>query len=147
MGTNVITGANPSDLSEMQDVNVRLNSLQVISGGYQDLGLVIDATNMAAGATVYSNWYDNVEWVRNSIVLVQTDQQYDLLSQIRDSQGNIDGNGSSIAATQSANTTNFRKHISTGANSIFGYSVKYGLKNSSASPNTYGRARVQLMGL
>lgn len=127
--------------------------LEGIKAFFKDLGLVIDATNMAAGATVYSNWVDNVEWVRNGILLAQCDQQYDIQQQVRDSNS-ISAYATNIIATQIAVASPnwamaklLQSSTSTGLSAVFGYSVRFGLKNSSASPNTYGKLRVQLMGL
>lgn len=108
---------------------------------FQDLGLVVDATNMAAGATVYSNWYDGVDWIRNIIALSSSDQQYDIVIKRRDTALNESGMTlkSAQASSGSLATNTF--------SALLGYSVCFGIKNSSASPNTTAKLRIQMLGL
>lgn len=113
----------------------------------QDLGLSVEGLTMAAGATVYGNWIDNVEWARNAILLAQSDQQYDITVQRRDNSltGSINF---TLASAQSAQSgSNWRSHAITGTSALLGYSARFGITNSSASVNTYGRIRAQLLGL
>jgi hypothetical protein len=120
----------------------------VTGSGYKDLGLVIDGS-IAAGATLSSNWFDNVSWVRNIVMLSQSDQQYDIQIYVRDIAGV--GTSSILAAytpasNQAANGTAWRVTQLSGTNALLGYSVQFRLKNSSASPNTFARLRVQILG-
>ncbi|KIL35864.1 hypothetical protein SD71_10765 [Cohnella kolymensis] len=113
----------------------------------KDVGLAIDASNMAAGAIIFGNWTDNVHWVRNVVVLAQSDQQYDVGVGRRDFSGATDI-GSTVASTQNAVLSpNWRSHPLTGSSGVLGYSVRFFIKNSAAVPNTYGRLRAQLLGL
>lgn len=110
---------------------------------YKDLGLAIDATNIAAGATVYSNWIDGVQWVRTVTLLCSTDQQYDIYFTVRDSSGTI-GSDVSIVTAQAAASGWWRRHY---ANNQYAYSVRFGIKNVSASLATNAKLKVQLVGI
>lgn len=122
-------------------------NVQLSGSKTQDLGLNVEGLTMAAGATVYGNWIDNVEWVRSAILLAQSDQQYDVTVQRRDNSltGSINF---TLASAQSAQSgSNWRSHAITGANALLGYSARFGITNSAAVANTYGRIRAQLLGL
>ncbi len=115
---------------------------------YKDLGVIIDASTMAAGAIVYSSYFDDLEWVRNIICLSQSDQQYDLVYFRRDFNGNVDTSGQNIGTSLSAYPSpNWRYNTAISNVGLIGYSARFYIKNSSASPNTYGRLRVQLLAL
>lgn len=119
----------------------------VIVNGYkwEDKGLIVSGTSMAAGATVYSNWFDSVDWVRNLIYLAQSDQQYDVKVQRRDSSGAASGDGGLSADAQALTGVGvYRTHIN--SNSFLGWSARFGMKNSSASANTVAILRMQFLG-
>jgi hypothetical protein len=105
---------------------------------YEDLGLVIDAVNVAAGAFVYSSTFVNVQWVRNIVALSQSDQQYDIYSYLSDSSGIVSSSVLiSSTALGSVPNTWWRNNVYNSTNGVLGYGVKFGIKNSSASPNTF----------
>jgi hypothetical protein len=135
-------------IENMQHDAVNKAKRMVLTGSkYEDLGLNVEGLNMAAGAFVYGSWIDNVDWVRNIVFLAQSDQQYDVVVNRRDKAGASSWDYN-IATAQSAVTgSNWRAHPANGVNALLGYSARIGIKNSSASSNTYGRVRVQLMGL
>lgn len=146
------TVVNTADMLEAiyNSLVVNKNAGMKIQGSnYQDLGQVVEGLNMAAGATVYSPYYTDLEWVRNVICLAQSDQQYDIGHQRKDTSGAIDSTNNTIGSNLSAllapnyrSTTNPSLGIG-----LLGYSTRFYIKNSSASANTYARLRVQLIGL
>lgn len=133
------------------ETTARLHKKIGPNGGYSDLGAIIDTTNMAAGATVYSNWIDGIDWVRNILIMAQSDQQYDLGITRRDSFGVVTSDYVLIT-NNAANSGSYRPFIANATSlvatsGLTGYSARFFIKNSSASPNTIGKLRVQLMGL
>ena len=116
-------------------------------GKYLDLGAVITATNMAAGATAFSGWNDNVALVRNITLLSQSDQQHDIGVTRRDAGTATSGIGTALVTNQPSTASDWRSNSIAPPNAILGYSARFYLKNSSASPNTVGNLRVQLMGV
>ena len=112
----------------------------------KDLGQIITGVNMAAGATLYSTLQTDLQWVRNVIIFVQSDQQYDLALVRYDTDGVSALYNATIAGTQDVVATpNWRAHVF--SNLIIGKSCTFGIKNIAAVPNTYGNVRVQLLGL
>lgn len=116
---------------------------------YQDLGLVIDATNMAAGATVYGSLISGLEWVRNFIMLYTSDQNFDIMIKRQDTAGNISG-GSTLKSAAVGDSSRYALPFSLAnvsvASSLIGYAATFGIKNVSASPNTFAKLWIQLMG-
>lgn len=73
---------------------------------YKDLGLVIDAVNVAAGATVYTPWYDNTQWVKNILFFLAntaTGGNVSLNRINRDSSGRADVGFAMFTGTVSTN--------------------------------------------
>lgn len=116
-------------------------------GKYQDLGQVITGTNMTTGTIIYSATISNAQWVRNIVLLTQSDQQYDIGIQKIDSSGIADFITWISTNLSATGTSSWRTLTFIGVNGILGASAKIVLKNSSASANTVGNVRVQLMGL
>lgn len=117
---------------------------------YQDLGLVLDNNNVAAGATVYSSYIDNVEWVRNAVVFTVANQQYDFVVARKNTEGAEDW-ASTIFTGQTSHAA-YRPVVlvsssSLNASAVFGKSVKFGIRNTSASTMTNAKIKIQLMGL
>jgi hypothetical protein len=123
-------------------------NVKVMGGKYEDKGLNVEGLNMAAGAVVYGSWIDNVDWVRNLVILAQSDQGYDLVMQRRDTSNAASFDTNPVTGqTTTGGSSSWRTHAIAGASALLGYSTRFGIKNSSASANTFGRLRVQLMGL
>lgn len=112
---------------------------------YKDLDLVVDAVNMAAGATVYSDYYTDLEWVRNMLIFASTDQQFDIMIKNKDNAGTIP-NAYATNSNQSAQPVSYGRYPVNGTSALLGYSACFGIKNSSAVPNTFGKLKVQLIG-
>jgi len=120
-------------------------------GKYLDLGLAIDGVNMAAGATVLSEWINNVSWVRYIIAQVSSDQASQLVAYRRDSSLEIIDWGSTLATITAGGVSYvpiaaMPQQSATGASAILGYSARFGIKNTAAVPNTFAKVRIQLMG-
>jgi hypothetical protein len=117
---------------------------------YEDLGLVIDTT-IAAGATVMSSDYVGLEWVRNINLYSQSDQAHDLYLYKRGPYGANNNHapyGVAVASALAATSTSqIRCSTVTGANATLGYTVKFGMKNTGASPTTFSKLNVELLGL
>jgi hypothetical protein len=118
----------------------------VNGSSFQDLGLFLEGLNMAAGANATSNLISNTAWVRGIVLLTQSDQQYDIGIQRVDSAGTIDWISWTTTAQPSTGSSQWRPIIYSGATALVGVSFKFVIKNSSASPNTFARIRVQLLG-
>lgn len=124
---------------------------QKIEGKYQDLGQVVTGTNMGAGTVVWSNWIDNVNWVRYIRIMVQSDQVCQISISRRDST--LTGDSpiaafTNIAATGSGAWAYYimTPTASDTTNGIPGYSFRIGVKNTAASANTFANLRVQIIG-
>lgn len=119
-------------------------------GKTQDMGQVLTGSSVAAGATAYGDWVDGVDWVRNIVFLAQSDQNYDLVHQVRDKDGTTSLEASFVTGqSATAGGTSWRKHVqamSSGNSGILGYSARFGMKNSGATPSNV-KLRVQLLGL
>lgn len=118
---------------------------------YKDLGLVIDATNVPAGATVMSAIFTGLQWVRNARYLGACDQTHSVFGFPRDSssvESGISALGASAQpSTGGANT--FRAYTltsaaSTASSGVFGHGVRFQMKNEGASVASYAKMRVQL---
>ncbi|MFA5731855.1 MAG: hypothetical protein WC934_07610 [Acidithiobacillus sp.] len=121
--------------------------------GYKDLGAIInytDDTGKAQNEVVESAWYDNAEWVRNMILLINVDQQYDVFLYRRDSAEQTDW--SSTILSDSSATSNAYAPISlipsnTGSiNAIVGYSFKFVIKNKAAGAMKKAILKCQVLG-
>ncbi|MDA8212148.1 MAG: hypothetical protein M0021_09765 [Clostridia bacterium] len=141
----VLDGDGNEQVIELEVVDGRLRSQP--ESRYQELGLVVEGLNMAAGAIVYGSWIDNAEFVRNIVTLTQSDQQYDVGLNRRDSTLNADSGATVLATNQPAITTAWRPALGVGAAALVGYGVMFYVKNSSTAANTYARVRAQLLGL
>ncbi|NRD80272.1 hypothetical protein HPT25_23400 [Bacillus sp. BRMEA1] len=115
-------------------------------GKIQDLGIVISATNMAAGATVYSSLITGTPWVRNLLMLTQSDQQYDIGVSRVDTSGIQDWT-TWVSTNNGSTASSWRPVQVVGASALLGVSAKLAIKNSSASANTFANVRAQLIGL
>jgi hypothetical protein len=118
---------------------------------YRDLGLIIDATNVPAGAYAYSNYFDNMQWVRSFAAMVGCDQAYSLHINLKDTSGATHGDSvvNSVVSNQSATggAANLRQHrVGQNAPGLLGYSARFAVKNEGASPAAI-RLRMQLLGL
>lgn len=118
---------------------------------YKDLGQVINSVNIAAGATVYSNWIDNVQWVRSLITLSQSDQTYDINMQRRDTALSSTTESQLVAGLPASPGQYISRLFigvnASGTNGIPGYSFRVAMKNISASVNTYAKLNMQIMGV
>jgi hypothetical protein len=118
---------------------------------YQDLGQVLDAGSIPAGATVYSQAYTQLTWVRNVIVFAQIDTAGWAVTIMRgDSSGVFDW-AVQLGSSSSSTGANWGVQIgsagqSGGSSGVLGYQAKFGLKNTSGSASTVGKLRVQLLG-
>lgn len=123
--------------------------VQIAGSQYQDLGQILSGTNMAAGAVISeSSYHTNVQWVRNIVCLAQSDQQYTILMYRQDT-GLVADWGFTIAnniAATGASTSNWNTSLIYGTNALPSYGLKFAIKNSSASANTFANLRVQLLG-
>lgn len=128
-----------------------IHPINDITSPYQDLGLVVEGLNMAAGAVVYSEYYDSVEWVRNVFAMATSDQQYNIGLRRRDTSGQSDF-GAAWATNQAAPAGGtYRGHplpaSGTSGHGLLGKSAAFYIQNTSTVSNTYARLRVQLFGL
>ncbi|MEN6372306.1 MAG: hypothetical protein ABFD64_09875 [Armatimonadota bacterium] len=150
----MLTASNETTKRSQEVVATSDGALRADPSGsrYQDLGLVIDATNVAAGACVWSSYYENVQWVRNIVLFIKSDQQYRGVLVSKDSSGTASGdaNYDAIVASVAASGSTFRLHrtgIGLTYGGFLGYSAKFGVKNDSAVQASYAQLRVQLLGL
>jgi len=114
---------------------------------FKDLGQVITATNMAAGAMISSNFFDNLQWTRYWRATYQSDQTIQVGVCNRDTTLATnwgDYNSSSCPATGSSSWGGIAV---TNQYGTLGYSAKFTVKNNSASANTFARLNIQLMGV
>jgi len=117
---------------------------------YLDLGLIVDK-QLNAGASASSVWFDDLSWVRKIKISVASDQQIEVSMQTRDSFGQQDyGSTLFSAISATGGSTLFRPMTvidvgnNSGASGLIGHGAKLTIKNTSASPNTYTKMRVQL---
>lgn len=115
---------------------------------YMDLGLVIEGSAVASGATVWAaGWVDDVHWARNVMLLIQSDQQSDVLVTCRDSSEtggvNTKGVANGIAASSGSG---WRPVAIAGASALVGFSAQFAIKNAGASEAANLCLRVQLLG-
>jgi hypothetical protein len=120
---------------------------------YRDLGLIIDATNVPAGAYAYSNYFDNMQWVRSFAAMVGSDQSYSVHLYIRDTAGTTHGDSTlnSVVGNQSATggPTNLRQHRVGQLGTVpgfLGYSARFAVKNDGSAAAAI-KVRMQLLGL
>ncbi len=113
--------------------------------GSQDIGLIIDAASAAAGATVYSPWYDGIQWVRTVIYASQSTRTYNMGFYRRDTDL-VDIGQNAIGGDQTANSPNWRTTFGTGATGVIGYSCRFYLKNQDLVNTADLKLRVQLLG-
>ena len=115
-------------------------------GKYQDLGLVIEGLILAAGASLSSVWYDDLEWVRNVIFNSMIDQVCSLYIFGRDTSLNPLFGSYALSSTPgvAVGTSGFRP---TKVASVIGHSGKFMVTNNGAVATTYVNIYVQLLGL
>lgn len=125
----------------------RLMRYQVLRGpgsGREDLGQVVLDPALAVNAVAQEAAYrGGLEWVRHLILLVRSDQPYEVYVFRRDS-GGVGGWGDSIfsgAATGAA----FAEVAITVPKALLGYSARFGVKNTGPAPASV-ELRVQLLG-
>lgn len=123
------------------------NGVSIVGSLYKDLALAVEGINMAAGATVWGNYIDNVQWVRNMIIMYSSDQAFDIYLGRRNMSGNSDANGWITGLSAGANTRCMSTANNSNQTALLGYSARFGVKNTAAVANTYARAYIQLMGL
>lgn len=123
---------------------------------YRDLGLIIDGGAVAAGAVVYSNYFDDMGWVRNMALFIANDQSVDVMLTRRDQSGAADYSTQLKAASPATGGSNnwvsyvvppVSGNSITTNGAVVGYSFRLGLKNVGASPTTYAKLKAQLMGI
>lgn len=103
---------------------------------------------IAAGVTEWSEWFNNVEWVRHLLTTTHCDQAYDLIIQRRGSDNISDaGNSLKTFSIVTPVTTSFTPTNATGASSLLGTSARFGLKNTTANPMVKGKLNIQFLGL
>ena len=151
MGGDIVLTLRNRDTDQVEDVlSNGSGAMQVEAGGrYKDLGLVINAASVAAGAQVWgASWYDSVQWVRNMVWFSQCDLSYTAGYTLRDSEPvesnwlmNLVDNASSPGTEAVWRITQV-----TGQTGLLGYSIKFRMKNEGASEAAYLRLRVQLLG-
>jgi hypothetical protein len=130
-----------------------LDGVQQITGNYKDLGEVINFSgSLAVSSSIFSSWFDNVEWVRQMIAMSKADQNYDITIVRRDKNFAEDF-GTSISSAHTSNWTvglaGYRPHIypeSSGNPPLTGGSFKIGITNKGAAPLTKASLRIQLLG-
>jgi len=110
---------------------------------YQDIGAVIDEEEVAAGASVYSGWIEDVAWVRNIVALTQGDASYDAGYERRDST--LVGGGWAQNYLSSASATAPGTWRATSTAVIFGHSVRFVVTNRGTEEGVFS-ARIQLLG-
>lgn len=87
---------------------------------------------VAAAAFVYTNYIDNVSWVRSVLFLARSQgQSYDLVYKRMDKDGSE--SMENIITGNQPSTVNWRNHIVFGAVGIIGNKVKFGLQNKGAA--------------
>lgn len=104
---------------------------------YVDLGQLISAEAVAAGATIYSSFVDNVQWVRWVILFGQAGNTWEAGIAKRDSSGAVASNEPWLSS-QPANAPLWKPITSTPVSGpctpgILGYSTKFYIKNVSVS--------------
>ena len=110
----------------------------------KDLGLYLDAGVLAAGASLYGNWVDNLEWVRNVVIMIQNDQTAQMVMARRDRQLAAGwGTNVGTAGGVTSSTAWSEQQVAV----IVGYGAKFGLKNTAAAPTTFAKLRLQLLGM
>lgn len=118
-------------------------------GRYQDLGMVIDASNVPAGAYTYSPAYTSLEWVRHFVALSQTSQTFSLAICRRDSSGREDW-GSQLLVDRSAHWGLWETYAGSPScdckSGIIGHGCRFRLENKGASAANM-RLAVQVLGL
>ncbi|MEN6521270.1 MAG: hypothetical protein ABFD46_09000 [Armatimonadota bacterium] len=151
----MLTASNETTKRSQEVAATSDGALRVDPSGsrYQDLGLVIDDTNVAAGAYIWSSYYENTQWVRNLVLMVKSDKQYRAVVVVKDTGGiaNGDSNYDSLTIAVAASGSSYRLHrlgASTSIPGILGYAAKFGVKNEdSSAAATSVQLRIQLLGL
>lgn len=118
---------------------------------YQDFGLILDAGAVAAGASVWSNYIENLGWANSYVFMSSCDQLYDIQIMRKDSSGQADfGNNFSIGNTAVVAGA-FRPQVCSLINGItsafFGYGVRFAIKNNGAVPTTFAKLKIQCGGV
>lgn len=150
----MLTAPNETTKRSQEIVATSDGALRVDPSGsrYQDLGLIVDASSVAAGAFVWSSYLDNIQWVRNLVFLVKSDQLYRVFIAARDTNGisNSDANNDSLINSTPASGSTYRLHRAGTAASnpgFLGYSAKFGVKNEGTLQASLIQLRMQLLGL
>jgi hypothetical protein len=63
--------------------------VNVLPKGYEDLGLVIDVTNLGIGQLAASEWFDGMTWARGLLLSTNADGTFTLNVESRDSHGHV----------------------------------------------------------
>ena len=131
---------------------IRDDGSRVVTGGFLDLGLIIDAGVIAAGATVFSATFNNLSWVRNILAFIQADQliKYSVFREISLGSGIYDW-GMSMFTLSSTSSSLWQPYVNisvagASSSSVLGSSAKFAFVNVTASPTTVARLRIQLLG-
>ncbi len=108
------------------------------SGRYEDMGAVIDAAGVAVGAGVYTDYLDNVPWIRYIVMLVDASQNWDM-GCVRRTASGVASAAAAWLSSQPATGDGARQLVygpQSGelTNAVLGYSAKFYLKNVGASP-------------
>lgn len=143
----MLTAAQETTKRPMEIVATPDGALRVDPSGarFSDLGLVIDASGVAAGAFVYSSWIDEVQWVRQVLLGAQGDRTHNVGLYRRDSSL-TDIGGVTVASDQTANSPSWRAIYGSGTTGVLGYGCRFFLKNQDGTNPATLRLRVQLMG-
>lgn len=122
-------------------------TFQELEMKYKDLGLVIDTTVLAAGAALYSSDILNTQWVRYLIAQVMTDQVHDINILTKAPTGPYDTGNIAYGSNPASPAAYRSNRFGFTNNTPLGNGMKVMLKNSSASPTTVAKMRVQLYGI
>ncbi len=131
----MLSAANELTKCAQEVVATNDGALKVDPSGarYADLGCVIDATDVAANAFVYSAWMDNVQWVRNVIITYSGSKTHNAGIFRRDSEL-VDAGGTTYVSDQAS------------VSGVRGYCARLFLKNQDPSATADLTMRAQLLG-
>jgi len=107
------------------------------SGRYEDMGAVIEAFGVAAGASVYTDYLDDVTWVRYIVMLIEADRSWDMGCVRRTASGVSSGAAAWLSAQPAvgdgARQLVYGTQSGELTNAVLGYSAKFYMKNVGAS--------------
>ena len=132
--------------SVMSTIRVILCRLLLL-GVANDLGLYLDGTVIAAGATLYGDWINDLDWVRHIVLFVKTDQTCTILTS-RKNRASVEAIANILLASTGLTGGSVVRFTSAAPPvSLLGYSAKFGINNIGAVPTVVAQLYVQLLGL